>query len=150
MVVSGRVRDRGEIGELVGRGGDGDSNVDAETKAKTGNDAAADVDANATPTPPSRFTAWTKGYSIVGQGAEAHVVAMGAGVVVGEVRVEQGDWLVCELEEEAVVRVPRGLVERVLKWAETRKAQDAKAMEWVRNGGQVGEGLKRFRGKIEV
>jgi regulator of RNase E activity RraA len=100
----------------------------------------------------SNFTAWNRGYSIVGAGAEGHVVAMGEDVNIGDanVTVRMGDYLLCDFEESAIVRVPHELVARVLAWVKLRSEQDSKALRYVRAGGGVGDAFKRFRGKIVV
>jgi regulator of RNase E activity RraA len=128
IVVSGRVRDREEIGGLVSE--------DSHSQGRQG----------------KSFTVWNRGYSIVGAGAEGHVVAMGEDVNVGDanVRVRKGDYLLCDFEESAIVRVPQELAVKALAWAKLRSEQDSKALEYVQSGGGVGEAFKTFRSKIVV
>lgn len=128
--MSGRLRDRNEIGSLVG--------------AKSASSPVLKEQSS-----PSPFVVWTAGYSTVGMGAEAKVVGLGEPVTVGSVTVRSGDYLLCDYDEQAVVRVPAELIARVMRWCEKRRGQDENAMQFVKDGGTVGEAFTRYRSKIE-
>ncbi|KIW02487.1 uncharacterized protein PV09_06290 [Verruconis gallopava] len=90
---------------------------------------------------------WSKGTSIIGAGAETKAWCTNVEIQVGQCFVAPGDIAMIDEEELGVVVIPKEDLEEVLRMLPKLVDADAKVMEDVLAGGEVGEAFKKYRGK---
>lgn len=108
----------------------------------------------------AQFPVFARGHSTLGQSPFTRPSAINVSLLIapqceGEleagsdgfsgVRVEPGDWMVAD--EDGVVCVPQGMVEKVVQLAEKGREIDVKCLEDIRAGKGVQASFKLHRGK---
>jgi regulator of RNase E activity RraA len=108
----------------------------------------------------SQFPVFARGHSTLGQSPFTRTSAVNIPLLIspqneGEleegsvafegVRMEPGDWMVAD--EDGVVCVPQGIVEKVIKLAKKGREVDEKILEDIKAGKSVQASFKLHRGK---